>query len=352
MVVRTKPAAKASPRSARAAAPAKKAAAPARKAATPTRKPAAASSGLSEAKQAALQKAQAARREKAAGARSAATEGADVHPTRKEEVTAHDVLRARHTYEVLYSQWLQQQGEDITDVLNFVAPILTAPSGQPKRSPIARTKVAPEERDIEQYFDRDKFEALPIKEIREIAADLVANKTPGMTETKVKSVILEQMEAAGLFREEGPSDVDEDDIEDDDDEDVEEDDELDDEESDSDDDDDEDVETFTRADLKKKTLDELQDLAEINEVPWKGLGKSDLIDALLGGPEDDEDEEEEESDEEDDGEAIEIDPDELPNMDIAELLDLCEQIGIADEIPANKKKSKSFIVNAILEQVE
>lgn len=331
------PAAKASPRSARKAqAPAK--AAPVAKRAAPARP-------VSEAKTSQLAAARAVRSEKAAAAKAAPTE---VHPVRKEEIQMLDVLRSLHTFFTLYSGWIQQQGEEITEVLEFVAPIMPTTAGAPKKSPLTRAKVEPEDRTIGEYYDMDVVKKYTITELRALAADLAEQGL--ITETKVKPRILEQMEAAGLFREEGSAAADEDDIEDDvdegDEEDVEEED--DEEESDSDDDADEAEDAvYERADLKGMTLKQLQELAEANEYDWKGLGKAELIDALLADEEED-DEDEEDGEEEED--VVPIDPDELPSMDLAELLELADQIdGL--KIPAAKRKNKKAVIQLILDEL-
>lgn len=340
VIRRPAPAAKASPRSARTAAAKKTAApAPSRRTAAPARKasparPAAQSKGEQ------LAAARAAKAAKEAAAAETATKNVEPHPSKKDAVTANDVLRSFHTFNVLYAQWLQQQGDEMTEVLDFVAPILGAQRGAVKKSPLTRAKVEPEERVIDEYYNRDDIETYSIKELRELAADLVANGVPGMTETKVKSKILAEMEAAGLFREDGSADADEDDIEEDDDEDFAEDEDEDDESDDDDDDDGTTEENFTRAELKAMDLAELQDLAELNEKKWKGLDKAEIIDTLLGGSEE-EDEDEEEEEEED----LEIDPDELPNMSVPELLDLCKQIGL--KVPAASRNNQKKVIAII-----
>jgi hypothetical protein len=230
--------------------------------------------------------------------------------------------------------------------------------GTPTPSPAAAAKVEPEDRVIDEFYDRDKIDALSIRELRALAADLAAHGV--ITETKVKNTILEQMEEAGLFREDGDADASSDD--EDEEEGVDEDSEEDDEESDdedddsdedeSDDDDEYGEETYTREELKAMTLKELQELAEVNEMKWKGLDKDALIDAMLANEEEPEDEVPEDEDEEDDedGEVLEIDPDELPNMDISELLELAGQLEV--EVPRTKRKNKDAIVELILENLE
>lgn len=323
---RPAPAAKARP--ARKETPAKPA--PAAKKAAPARQ-------ATEAKKEQLAAARAVRSEKVAAAKAAPTE---VHPVRKDKISAHDVARAWHTALMLQFQYAVQEGEEIAEAMAFVAPIMASKSGLPEKSLHAKAKVDPEDRVIDEFYDLDVVKAMSISDLRTLATDLAANGL--ITETKLKSRILEQMEEAGLFREEESSDADEDDIEDDVDEDAEEDE----EDDDSDEDDDtEDVE-YSREDLKGMTLKELQEIAEANEYDWKGLDKASLIEALLADPEE---EDEEESGDEDDEEAVEIDPDELPNMDLDELLELCEQIGL--KVPAAKKKNKKAVIQLILDEL-
>lgn len=338
VIRRPAPAAKASPRSARTTAAKKTAApAPARRTAAPARK-AAPARPATQSKADQLAAARAAKAAKEAEAAKAATKNVEPHPTKKAAVTANDVLRARHTYEFLYSQWLQQQGEEITAVLEFVAPIMAPQRGVAKKSPLTRAKVEPEERIVDEYYNRDDIETYSIKELRELAADLAENGI--ITETKVKSKILAEMEAAGLFREDGSADADEDGVEEDDDADAEEDGEEDDDADESDDDDDDGIttENFTRAELKKMDLAELQDLAELNEFEWEGLDKDELIETILSASEGEDEEEDEEGD-------LEIDPDELPNMSVAELLDLCKQIGL--KVPAASRNNQKKIITII-----
>lgn len=354
MVVRTKAApakkttARPAAKKAAAPAPARKATAarPAAKKAAPA--PAKRSTGASEARKAQLAEARSKRGTKAA----APAEEAVKHPTRKDEISAHDVLRAYHTFNTLYVGWLGQQGEEIAEVLDFVAPILPEAAGRPKKSPATRAKVTPQEREEEQkYYDRESFEKLHITEIREVAADLAAAGV--ITETKVKKTILEEMEEAGLFRTDSDDDSDEDDEEHG--EDAEEAEEEDDDESDDDEDDDEesddDTETafFTREELEGYKLKQLQEIAEANELDWNGLSKADLIDLLV--PEDEEDDEdEEEEDEDEEGEELEIDLAALKKASIEELLDICDQAGW--DVPRTKRKNKAAIIEIIEENVE
>lgn len=291
--------------------------------------------------------ARAVRSEKIAKVKEDAVKGVDVHPTRKDEISAYDVVRAWHTAFTLHSQFVQQQGEELAEVLDFVAPIMAAKIGGPKKTPATRAKVDPEDRVIGEYYDRDDVEKYTLKELRELAADLVANGI--ISEKMKKTVILTQMEEAGLFREDGSADADEDDIEDDVDEDAEEGVEDDDSESDDDDDEDETEDVvYDRADLKAMTLKELQELAEANECDWKGMGKAALIDALLADDDEEEDSEEAEDEEEDD-DVVGIDPDDLPNMDLDELLDLCKQIDL--KVPATKRKNKKSVIQMILDEL-
>lgn len=290
-----------------------------------------------------LAAARAVRTEKAAAAKAAPT---NVHPLKKERITGHDVARAWQTaLEVQAAYWAQENGE-IEEAKAYVAPVGSAKPGPKEKSPATRAKVEPEDRVIDEYYDRDIVEKYSIKELRELAVALE------LDEQKLKSKILSEMEEKGYFREDGSSEADEDDIEDDVDEDAEEDEEEDDDEdADSDEDDEDETEdrVYNRDDLKAMNLKELQELAEANEFNWKGLGKAELIDALLADPDEDEEADDEEENEDDEDTPVEIDPDELPNMDLSELLELCEQIDL--KVPASKKKNKKAVIQLILDEL-
>lgn len=331
MVVRTKPASKVAPRATRTAAPAKKAA-PARKAAAPARKAAASAPAPRAAKAA----------PKAAAPRKASA---------KDVPSAHDVLRALRTYEKLRDTYFEAYSQEVDEAADFVAPVSSPRRGRPEvDGPARKVKVAAKDQVNEEFYDRDKTEALPVPKLRELAVDLADRGV--ITEVKIKSVILEQMEDAGLFRDEGDVDsdaADEDEEFEDEDSEESEDDESDDDEDESDDDDEElDEEEYTRADLKKMDLKELQELAEINEIKWKGLNQKDLIDAMLG--EDDEDDEEDGEEDEDDEEVFEIDPSELPKLSLEDLLDICKQAGF--KVPVAKRKDKKAVIELILANLD
>jgi hypothetical protein len=337
---------------ARRPAPAKSLPVKTRKAAEPA-KPAPAARKAAPARPAAASKAETLAKARAAKAeKAAAAAPTKVHPVRKDKISAHDVVRAWHTALTLHAQYVAQEGQEAVEALEFVAPIMDSKPGVDKKTPLTRAKVEPEDRVIDEYYDKEIVEKYTIKELRELAGDL------GLDEQKLKTKILAEMESKGFFREDGDSDADEDGVEDDVDEDAEGDDgeeeeELDDEESDDDseDDDDETEErVYDRDDLKAMTLKELQELAEANEVNFKGLGKAELIETLLADDDDEEEDDSEDEEDEDDDAPVEIDPDELPNMDLDELLELCEQIDV--KVPASKKKNKKAVIQLILDELE
>jgi hypothetical protein len=280
---------------------------------------------------------------------------ADAHPTRKSAPTGYDVVRAIMTAVAMVNAFAEAYQEELDALTPFVAPMGKNWHGAlPAEGPLQKVAVDPEDSVIGEALDRDDTLALPLRELRELAADLA--KRGIIQETMKKPVILAQMEEAGLFREDGDPATDEDAEEEaDEDEDLpeeaddadEDDDEDDDTEADDDDDegDDEEYGEYTRAELREMTLKEVQELAEANGIKWKGKDQEYLVVALL--PDEDEEEEEEE---EEDGEALEIYPDELPNMDLPELLSLCEQAGW--EVPAAKKKRKQSVIDFILSKLD
>lgn len=343
MVVRTKaaPAKKAAP--ARPAA--KRAAAPAARKAAPAR-PVAKKAAPAPAKRSAAPV-----RAKAATPKAApATQRTAKAPKKEDAVSDHYVLRTLHTFLATYAKWLEQQGGEVQEVLDFVAPILPPRTGPVKSTPQNRAKVSEEVQEAEEkFYDRDVIEKYSITDLRELATDLAAQDI--ITETKVKRVILEQMEEAGLFRsgEDSPADED-DEVDGEDAEDADEDEEEDDAESDDDESDgDTEEDFFTREELEGYKLKELQDLAEANELDFRGLSKAELIDLLVPEDEESEEDDEEEEDEEE-GEELVIDLNALKKASIEELLDICEQAGY--DVPRSKRKNRAAILEIIEENVE
>lgn len=342
MVVRTKaaPAKKAAP--ARPAA--KRAAAPAARKAAPAR-PVAKKAAPAPAKRSAAP----------VRAKAAAPKAAPVTakaPKKEDAVSDHFVLRTFHTFLATYAKWLEQQGHEVAEVLDFVAPILPPRTGPVKSTPQNRAKVSEEVQEAEEkFYDRDVIEKYSITDLRELAADLAAQGI--ITEVKVKRVILEQMEEAGLFRagEDSPADED-DEVDGEDAEDADEDEEEDDDAESDDDESDGDTEEdfFTREELEGYKLKELQDLAEANELDFRGLSKAELIDLLVPEDEEADEEDDEEEDEEEEGEELVIDLNALKKASIEELLDICEQAGY--DVPRSKRKNKAAILEIIEENVE
>lgn len=291
-----------------------------------------------------------------------------------EVVTAHDVLRAEMAalkaageharLRNLYWDQNQQDlnaavahAERVTEELTPRKKDGPKPADTPSRRAHAKNPV------VDEFYDRDKVEGYGLRDLRDLAAELAEKGL--ITETKVKKTILEQMEEAGLFRAEGHSGSDEDDeldddedlAEDEDDEDFEDDEDSDEDDDDAEDDEDDaddddagdgdDEEGYTLAELKAMNLTDLQDIAEQNGVDWDDLSKSELIAALIGA---DDDESDDEEDDEDEDEFLEINPEDIPNMSLKELLELAEEIGL--KVPVKKRKDKDYLVEAILEQVD
>jgi hypothetical protein len=332
----------------------------ARKAAAPARKTAPAKKTSAKPVAAKPTPAPAAKRERAVSKTPA-------NPT----VQAHDVLRARLTadraiaaYEAIYATYWGEYGEVLDGavahserVLSEMAPPLKNGRRATKEGP-ARKALAKSPKVADEYFDLDEISSMSLVELRELAKELIEREL--ITEPKIKSVIIQQMEDAGLFREDGSSEVDEDDEDDDEDSEAgeaeeygdesgDEDDEPDDDDDDEDDED-EDGEAYTLAELKAMPLEELQDLAEENQIPWKGLKQAALIAALTAAGGDDEDEDEEEDDEEAGFEEMEMTEEEIKNMGVDELNSLLERMGV--DVPVKIRKRKTALVDLVMENLD
>lgn len=343
-------------------APAKKTSAPARRSPAPSKAPAKAAPAP----------------RKAPAPKPAPKPAAAPVESKETKVSAHDVLRAIKTAQLAQQEadklqdlyWSQNERELMGAVKHaheFAEENQPMKKRGPKADDTPASKAKSHEPVIGEYFDKTKTTRLGIKELRALAAELAEKGI--ITETKMKPVILKQMEAAGLFREPGDVASDEGDADDyddvaegveeeelDDDE-YEDDDESDDEddEDESEDDDEEDDEPYTREELEEMTLKELQGLAEEYQIRWKGLDKDDLVDALAGDEDEDEPEDEEEEDGEDEGGILEVDPDDFPDMSVEELLNIAR--GIADEdedfkVTAKMKKDHGHLVDVLTEYFE
>lgn len=343
MVTRSKSAATSRSRG---AAPAKKAAAPARKSA-PAKKAAPA---------------------KAAPAPKTSDSRNISHTPKKPTVVAHDVMKALLTYKraeavflELYAKYWEEYGEVLDGAAEHAEKFLSdiAPPNKQGRRDVKEgpaRKALPAEPMVDEYFNRDEVEDMSIRELRDLAKDLATRGV--IAETMVKKEILNQMEAAGLFREDGSASADEDDF-DDEDEDVEDsrpdDEEDDDADSDPEDDDDDEgdgEEAYTLEDLKEMDLDELQDLAEQLGIPWKRKKQAELIELIMESAEDEDGEEEAEEEEEDDEEyeELELDEDQIRDMSVAELLALLGQLGV--KVPVKAKKNKDALIDLVMENLE
>lgn len=188
--------------------------------------------------------------------------------------------------------------------------------------------------DAGEKYDRAEIEGLPIKELRELAAELE------LDEQKVKKGILDEMEANGLFADSEEEDEDEEEFEDEDEADEEDD--EDEEEEDEEDEDEE--EGFDREELEGMTLVQLKKLAKEeghDASVYRKLDQDALIDLLMGEDEDGEDEEEDEESEE------EIDEDTLRSYDLAQLKKVAAELDL--KVPVAVAKNKTKLVNFILE---
>lgn len=305
----------------------------------------------------------------AAARRPAATKAA-APVAKKQKYTGHDVaravltaMRALKTAMVVVQGYAEEYQEELGgDLAEFLAPMGHGVKGTAADGPHRRARVAEEDRVIGELYNRDEVVSMKLVDLRELAADLVEQGV--ITEPKVKSVILEQMEEAGLFRGSDGSDSDEDAGDDEageyeDDGDAEED------EEDGDDSDDPELEDvpYTREELEAMSLNELRQLAKDNSLPYKGMDAEELVNSFIPGeegeeedeeePEDEDeelDEEEEDAEEEEDDDSVGIDPEELPNMTVAQLLTICKQGGVA--VPAAKRKDKKAIIAIILKAME
>lgn len=294
-----------------------------------------------------------------------------------ETVTAHDVLRARKAIEAATQEayrlenlyWAQNTAalDEAKEHAEKAAAELTPPKkAGPKPADTPARRARAKDPVAGEFYDRDKVEGYSLRELRDLAEDLVDREI--ITERMKKSVILEQMEDAGLFREEGSASADEDDelsddedaqedeeaedFEEEEDDDSSDEDDADDDEDDADDAEDgdgDDEEGYTLEELKAMKLKDLQDLAEQNGVEWDDLSKSKLIDALVGVDEDEDEPEDDEDDEEEEG-FVEVNPEDIPNMSVKELLELAGDIGL--KIPTSKSKNKEYLIDKILEQVD
>lgn len=183
----------------------------------------------------------------------------------------------------------------------------------------------------EDVYDRADVEKMPIKELRALAVEL------GLEEQKVKSGILDEMEANGLFADSEEED-DEEEFEDEDDDE----DESDEEDEDEEEDDEEEDEGFTREELEGMSLAQLRKLAKEEghtAAEYRKLDQDALVD-LLAGDEEDGDEDEEEDEEE-------IDEDTLRAMDLPQLKKVAAELEL--KVPVAVGKNKNKLVNFILE---
>lgn len=352
-----------------------------RKAAAPTRsarparsaKPAPAKKGAAPARRTRTAPAKAAPAPKAAEERPAVTRGAQgAVLVAGITVTAHDVAKAALTlkraqiiFDDLNAKYWEQYGEEVADIKARGKEVLAELDGPgrvgrpPKEAPITKGKKS--EPIIGETYDYEEVKALPLVQLRELARDLA--KEDIIEETVKKTVILEQMEEAGLFRESddeasasGDSVDDEDAAAEDEEGDEEfEDDDSDDEGADEDDDDEDaedDGDDITADDLREMNLKELQDVAEENGIPWKKKPQAALLKELLAavGASEEEPDDEEEDDEDDDG----LTEEQVRSMSNKELRVIMNQLVKAgeDEPPLKVKKDTDALAEWVLEHLD
>jgi hypothetical protein len=284
-------------------------------------------------------------------------------------VTAHDVLRAKLTYEHLYARYWEQYGEEVAEIKARGKEVLAELDGPgrvgrpPKEAPITQGKKS--DPLIGETYDYNEFKGFPLVKIREIARDLAAEGI--IEETVKKTVILEQMEEAGLFREsddEAPvrrdsrdvADTPEEDEEGDEEFEDEDDDSEDDEESDEEDDDDDDEEDgddITPDYLRRLNLKDLQDVAEENDIPWKKKTQAALLAELIeaAGGEDEEPDDEEDEDEEEDGGLTEEQIRAMSNKELRTIMAQLVKAG-EDEPPLKVRKDTAALAEWVIEHLD
>jgi len=335
-------------RSTRAAAPAKKA--PARRPAAP----APAKKSAPPAKKAAPAK--------KTVAPKAPVEAPKERPATKPKLQSHDVVmayvaarKAQHVFEELAAAYAAEYGETVDFVVDHTKAVMeldTPKQSGPKRKdgPVRKAMVEEEDSVIGEVFDREKLEyQYSLPELRALFKELL-EKDERLTPTLKKLEILKQLEENGYFREEVAADSDEaddeeeedlgaeDEFEDESDVEDEDDDGDGDAEDDDEEEDDEDEEVLTAEDLDGYTLKQLREVAEENQVSTKGKKEAELREELkaLLDAEDEPDDEEDDEEEEDDDEGY-LTVDDLPNMDLEELLAVAKQSNL--KVPATTAKS-------------
>lgn len=284
-------------------------------------------------------------------------------------VTAHDVLRAELTFEnakkafeQLRAEYWAQYDVDVDEIKELSQAAIhefDGPEQQgrpPADGPMRKARVRGVEPVIGEAYDRTKVSSMGLVELRKLAKELVGEGL--ITELKVKSEILKQMEEAGLFRSAVDASADEGDAGAEP-SDAEEDEEGEDEEGEYEDDDDEDDgeeddegDSISAADLREMTLKDLQDVAEENGVKWKGKKQAALLEELLALVEDDEEEADEPDDEEDDDEEEDggLTEESIRAMSLKELQKLAAQLDTAP--PLKVKKDRDALVEWLLENLE
>jgi len=317
-------------------------------------------------------------------------------------VTAYDVLRAdkaaeialAHAKELREAFWASQDSaldgavEHAAKMAEAAEKEVPKKAGRPaaKEGP-ARKALAAEPKVIDEYYDIDVVKGYGIVQLRELANDLADRGI--ITERKIKGVIYDQMEEAGLFRQAGTSDADAD-VEDDDedgeegeedfeeyeDDEAEAADSADDDSDDEEDDGGDDEESLTEDDLNNMPLAELQDLAEKWGISWKNLKQKELVAKIVQEASEDEDSEDEEfedseddseeyedeatedesegdeddEEEDDDSEELELSMEDIEAMNAEDLTDLLEKLDV--RVPAKIRNNADALRSLLLEHLD
>lgn len=291
-------------------------------------------------------------------------------------VTAHDLARAaltleraKQTYDAVLAKYWEQYGEEVEDIKSRGREVLNELDGPgrvgrpPKEAPITKGKKS--DPIIGEVYDYEEVKAFPLVKLRELSRDLAAEGV--IKETVKKTVILEEMDEAGLFRESDDEAADQRDaVADEDDaealeEDVEE---FEDEADDSDDegadedddaeDDEDDGEDVTADQLRRMNLKDLQDVAEENGIRWQKKKQDVLLKELLAAVGVTEDEEDEEESEDEDVEDDALTEEQVLAMSNQELRVIMKQLVAAgeDEPTLKVKKDTEALANWVLDHLE
>lgn len=220
----------------------------------------------------------------------------------------------------------------------------TAPKGKtaPKSAPAEDV----EEDDEQSIPSAEEAAKLPVVELRKLAVAL------GLEEQKVKAGILAELDEMRAESDDDDADDEDEEFEDEDDEPA---DDSDDEGED--DGDDEEDEPYTREELEGMSLKELRAIAKsegVSAAEYRGADVDKLVDLIVGL--DDEGDEDEDEDDEVEDDVVEITEDAVRKMNVADLLKLADDLGVAvpRRVKAEKSaaKKKSALVDLIMDSAE